>query len=99
MIATLDSRIVRDPDIVGGQPRIAGRRVTVKDIVIRHELLGHCPDTISEDYDLSLVDIFTALAYYYAHQEEIDRAIKNTDEFIESLKTENPSKIRHSLSD
>jgi uncharacterized protein (DUF433 family) len=95
MIVTLDSRIVKDPKIAGGKPRIAGHRITVKDIVIWHELLGYSPDRIVTEYGLTLVDIYMALAYYYDNQQEIDKSIRETNDIVARLKKQTPSRIRN----
>ncbi|OGL43913.1 MAG: hypothetical protein A2161_18165 [Candidatus Schekmanbacteria bacterium RBG_13_48_7] len=90
---TLDQRIEITPDTTGGKPRIAGRRITVQNIVIWHELMGRSVDEIATEYNLSLSDIYIALAYYYEHKNEIDEAIKETDSFINSLRQSIPTKI------
>ena len=52
------------PGISGGKPRIAGHRITVENIVIWHERLGKSADEIASDYDITLADVYAALAYY-----------------------------------
>ena len=94
---TLDEHIEITPEIKGGRPRIAGHRITVHDIVIWHEWLGHTVDEIANDYNLSIADVYAALAYYHDHREEIDKAIKDDAKFIESFKKEFPSKLKKKL--
>jgi uncharacterized protein (DUF433 family) len=62
--------------VAGGKPRITGHRITVQDVVVWHERLGLSADEIASEYGLSLADVYAALAYYYDHREEIDRAIR-----------------------
>ncbi len=62
----------------GGKPRVAGHRITVQDIVIWHERLGRSADEIATEYDLSLADVYAALAYYFDHREQIDRLIEES---------------------
>lgn len=66
--------IVRDPQIFGGRPIIGRHRISVHAVVTlyRH---GETPETIAEDYELTLPEVQAALAYYHGHQEEIDREI------------------------
>ena len=45
--------IVRSPDTAGGKPRIAGRRITVQNVVIWHEQMGFSVDEIASQYDLA----------------------------------------------
>ena len=64
-------------DAAGGpKARIAGHRVRVQDIVVWHEKLGMSPDEIVHQYPtITLADVYAALAYYWDHREEIERAI------------------------
>ena len=94
---TLDDHIERTPGIKGGRPRIAGHRITVQNIVIWHEWMGRTVDEIANDYNLSLADVYAALAYYHDHREEIDKSIKDDEEFVEGLRKEIPSKLNKKL--
>lgn len=44
--------------------------------------MGLSADEIAADYDLSLADVYAALAYYYDRREETDRRIREDEEFI-----------------
>ncbi len=92
-VQTLDCYIEMTPGTVGGKPRIAGRRITVQDIVIWHEWMGLSADEIATDYDLSLAEIYVALAYYYNNPQEIDQSIKDSQAFVEEMKKKIPSKL------
>jgi len=81
------------PGIAGGKPRIAGHRITVQNIVVWHERMGRGADEIANEYDLTLSDVYAALAYYYDHQFEIDRGIRESEAFAEKLREQIPSKI------
>ena len=80
---TLDEHIEITPNVMAGKPRIAGHRISVQDIVIWHEWLGNSVDQIASDYNLSLADVYAALAYYHDHREEMDKSIRDDEEFIE----------------
>lgn len=94
---TLDEHIVITPGIKGGRPRIAGHRITVQDIVIWHEWMGRTVDEIADDYQLGIADVYAALAYYHDHREEIDKQIKDDEEFVDALKKEIPSRLARKL--
>jgi uncharacterized protein (DUF433 family) len=96
-IKILDRHIEITPGVVGGTPRIAGRRITVQDIAIWHEWMGRSADEIATEYDLTLADIYAALAYYYDHRSEIDGAIKDSEALVEKLRQQIPSKIIQKL--
>jgi uncharacterized protein (DUF433 family) len=94
---TLDQHIESTPGIAGGKPRIAGHRITVQNIVIWHERMGKSADEIATEYDLTLADVYAALAYYFDHRSEIDRTIEESAAFVEALRKRSPSKLRQKL--
>jgi uncharacterized protein (DUF433 family) len=94
----LDKHIEIDTEKSGGKPRISGHRITIQNIVIWHEWMGLSADEIAADYNLSLADVYAALAYYYDHRNEIDRSIQNDKSFTEELRKITPSKILEKLS-
>lgn len=94
---TLDQHIAIDPGIAGGRPRIAGRRITIQNIVVWHEQMGMSADEISAEYDLSLADIYAALAYYFDHRAEIDEQMARDQAFIEELRKHTKSPLEEKL--
>lgn len=94
---TLDQHIEVTPGIAGGKPRIAGHRITVQNIVIWHERIGKSVDEIVSEYDLTLADVYAALAYYYDHRSEIDHDIEESKAFVEALRESAPSKLKQKL--
>lgn len=72
---TLDL-ITTDPAIRDGQPCIAGTGLRVADLVIAHLFHRRTPNELAADYELSLAQVYSALAYYYAHKHDLDRAIR-----------------------
>lgn len=91
MIPTLDRHIEITPDVASGKPRIAGRRITVQNIVIWHEQMGYSADEIASEHDLTLSEIYTALAYYYDHRAEIDQSIYESEQFVSLLRQKTPT--------
>lgn len=94
---TLDQHIEITPGTCGGKPRIAGRRITVQNIAIWHERMGMTADEIASEYDLTLGDVYAALAYYFDHREEIDGRIKEEEAFVEELRKRTPSVLAQKL--
>lgn len=90
---TLDQHIEISPGIASGRPHIAGHRISVQDIVIWHEWMGRAVDEIATEYDISVSDIYAALAYYYDHRAEIEHSIRESENFIEMLRQRTPSKV------
>jgi uncharacterized protein (DUF433 family) len=89
----LDDHIEITPGVVGGKPRITGRRITVQNMAIWHERMGKSADEIATAYDLTLADVYAALAYYFDHRAEIDRSIRDGEAFAEALREQTPSKL------
>ncbi|MGB3586203.1 MAG: DUF433 domain-containing protein [Tunicatimonas sp.] len=89
----LNDHIESTPDVVGGKPRIAGRRITVEDIVIWHERMGESVDEIATKYKLTLSDVYAALTYYYDHQSEIDQSIREGKVWVNDLRSKTISKL------
>jgi uncharacterized protein (DUF433 family) len=82
------SHIECTPGVCGGKPRIAGHRIRVQDIYVCHELKGLSPDEILQAYpSISMADVHAALTYYWDHREEIERQMKEDEEFVASLRT------------
>jgi hypothetical protein len=58
-------------------------------VFLLHEVAGKTADQIVLDYPhLSLADVYAALAYYFDHQAEIKRQIKEDDDFIAALRAQ-----------
>jgi uncharacterized protein (DUF433 family) len=89
----LDDHIEITPGVVGDKPRITGRRITVQNMAIWHERMGKSADEIATAYDLTLADVYAALAYYFDHRAEIDRSIRDGEAFAEALREQTPSKL------
>ncbi|MCU1235687.1 MAG: hypothetical protein JWP63_3654 [Candidatus Solibacter sp.] len=87
-----ESRITRTPGVCGGKACIAGHRVRVIDIVAWYEHQGMTPDDIvSHIPSITLVDVHTALAYYFGHIEEIREEMRAEREKAEEFRKANPS--------
>jgi uncharacterized protein (DUF433 family) len=88
----LGDRIVTTPGVRGGKPRIAGHRITVSDVAIWHERMAMSPDEIVFEYPtITLTDVHAALSYYFDHRDDIDREIREGEEFAEKLRAGAPS--------
>jgi uncharacterized protein (DUF433 family) len=93
----LDQLIAITPGICGGKPRIANRRITVQDIAIWHERLGQSADQIATDFGLTLAEVYAALAYYFAHRDEVERSIRDGQTLAEAVRQANPSQVKQRL--
>jgi uncharacterized protein (DUF433 family) len=80
--------IVSDPAIRGGRPSIAGRTVTVSDLVARYLRWGMTPEELAVQFKLTLGQVHSALAYYYLHQRTIDDEMRRDQDLADQLKVE-----------
>ena len=94
---TLDRHIETTPGVAGGRPRIAGHRITVRDIVVLHLHLGKSVDEICAEYALGLADVHAALAYCFDHRTDIDHDIKAGEAFVANLKASRTSVLEQRL--
>lgn len=70
------TEIVRDPEHSDGTPTIEGTEIRVLNVASAYEHSGYDPDEIVDLYPaLSLADVHTALAFYYANIEEFREAM------------------------
>jgi uncharacterized protein (DUF433 family) len=88
------NHIESTPGVCGGKPRIAGHRIRVQDIVVWHEQLGLSPDEIVSQFpQITLSDVYAALAYYYDHCEEIRRQMAEDEDRVTAMRAAIPSKL------
>ena len=100
MATVITERITKTADICGGKACVAGHRVRVMDIVMRHEDLGLSPDEIVAAYpELTLSDVHAALTYYFDNVDEIRDDIRRNDEIAEELRSSFHSKLKTKLLD
>lgn len=71
----------------GPKARIVGHRISVEDIAVWHEKLGMSPDEIVYHFPtITIADVHAALAYYWDHRDEIERAMKEENAFVEEFR-------------
>ena len=85
------------PGVAGGKPRIAGHRITVQNIAVWHERMGRSVDEIADEHDLTLAEVYAALAYYFEHRDEIDKSLEEGQAFVEAMRKSTASKLNVKL--
>jgi len=93
----LNGHIEVMPAVRGGKPHLVGTRITVDDVVLMHYRLGQSLEEIAGKYDLSLAAVFSAMAYYYDHRDEVDRRIQEDQAFVEAFRRANASPLQEKL--
>lgn len=87
MDATIAQHIELTPGVCGGKPRVTGTRIRVEDIYVWFELQRKSAEEIVADHpQLSMADIFAAMAYYWDHRDEIQRQMKSSEKLVTDLK-------------
>ena len=79
--------IVTTEDVLGGKPRLAGRRVSVLQVAEFVLDAGDDPATVADQLDLSLAEVHEALAYY-ANVDEMETDRRRREELVDSLERE-----------
>jgi uncharacterized protein (DUF433 family) len=89
--------ISTNPAVRSGRPCIAGTSLEVAVIAIAKIVHGQTPEEIAADYNLSLPQVYAALAYYYDHKEEIDATIQERRKLAQEMKEKRVGSRRPSL--
>ncbi|NDJ16897.1 DUF433 domain-containing protein [Myxacorys almedinensis] len=97
METTLNQHIEVTPGVCGGKPRIAGRRISVADVVIMYLRMGQSLEEIAGKYELSLASVYAAIAYYYDYRSEIDQQMQTDENFVNALMQAQPSRLQARL--
>ena len=78
--------IYRDPNVRGGRPCIVGTRLRVMDIVLQQRYGDSgAPQDVAAAYDITLGQVYAALAWYHENRHEIDGDIQEQLDFDEAL--------------
>jgi len=83
--------IVKKKEISAGRATIRGTRIRVMDIVEAHYVLGYTPEEIARSLRITVSQVFSALAYYHEHREEIEKDIReHKDVLLQKLDSGKP---------
>ncbi|NEU57244.1 DUF433 domain-containing protein [Halorussus sp. MSC15.2] len=85
------NRIVKTDDVMGGQPRIEGRRISVLQIYEWVNEEGMSPEAVSSEFGVELADVHLALSYYYDNVAEMEDWRERRKTRIEESEDEQPS--------
>jgi len=64
--------IVRTDDVLGGDPRLDGHRISVLQVADMVLDGGDAPEYVADQLGISLGKVHTALAYYYDNPDEME---------------------------
>lgn len=83
-MATRDTRRIAH-DLMG-EPHIAGRRISVRQVYALVERGDVAPEAVADRYDLDVADVYHALAYYHDHPREMTEVEAEREDAIESFR-------------
>lgn len=72
--------ITSNPDIANSAPSIEGTRITVRTIAGYYQMGMNVDEILSTLSHLSAAQVHSALAYYFDHQDEIDRDLRESSD-------------------
>ena len=94
----LQSKIVSQPGLCGNRPCVAGTRIRVQDVFVWHELQGQTADEIVSRFpQLTMADVYAALAYYWDHRDEIQRDMQAEADLVIRLRQQSDSGLAEKL--
>ena len=95
MKQTQIERIESKAEVCGGRPCIAGTRIRVQDVFVWHELQDlSADDIVSRFPQLTMSDVYAALAYYWDHRDMIRGQMEAETAFVEAMKLKHASPLK-----
>ena len=87
-VAVTYAHVVSTPSLFQGEPHIDGLRIRVRDIVLARDEGGCTPEEIAGTIypDLTLAQVYSALAYFEDHRPEIEQAAEREQDAIEAFR-------------
>lgn len=79
-------QIASNAQIRNGRPFILGTTITVADVAVAKVCWMMEAEEIAEHFQLSLPQVYAALAYYYSHKTEIDQSVEDRRRLAEEMK-------------
>lgn len=89
--------IEQTPGVLGGKPRLRGKRISVIHLKEMHIDAGMSVEDICRELPVTPAEFHAAMAYYYDHQQEIDAREAATKAEVEELLKRYPSKVEEKL--
>jgi len=85
-------------NVCGGRPCVSGTRIRVLDIYVWHELSGQTADEIVSRFpQLTMSDVYAALAYYWDHRDELQQEIQAESDLVNRLRQSTGSPLAEKL--
>jgi uncharacterized protein (DUF433 family) len=87
-VAVSYPHILSTPNLFQREPHIEGLRIRVRDIVVARDQGGHAPEEIAATVypDLSLAQVYSALAYFEDRRTEIEQAARREQDAVDDFR-------------
>ncbi|WP_079890790.1 DUF433 domain-containing protein [Halococcus agarilyticus] len=85
-MAQQTARIVTDEAVMGGEPRIEGHRISVRQVADWVEKGDLSAKTVADRYALDIADVYRALTYYHEHPDEMTAVRRRRREQIRAAR-------------
>jgi uncharacterized protein (DUF433 family) len=87
-VAVSYPHILSTPNLFQGEPHIEGLRIRVRDIVVARDQGGYAPEEIAATVypDLSLAQVYSALAYFEDRRTEIEQAARREQDAVDDFR-------------
>jgi uncharacterized protein (DUF433 family) len=93
MSTEIGTLLVSSPDVCGRRLRIDGTRITINQIAALYKQ-GLDAEEIAEQYPhLTMAQVYAALSYYHANQEEIDDDLEAEKQEAAGFERESQSRL------
>ena len=89
--------IICTPAVVGGEPRIEGHRIRVRDIAAARDQLNLTPERIVTEAfpSLTLAEVYSALAYFEEHRDEMESLAAAESQLADEFQRKHPDRVIH----
>ena len=80
--------IVETPEVLGGEPRLEGRRIGVRYIAEMVIDGGMEPVEVADQLEIHVADVHRALTFYYSHPEKMSEVRQRHEKAFDRLAAE-----------
>jgi len=87
-VAVSYPHILSTPNLFQGEPHIEGLRIRVRDVALARDQGGYTPEEIAATVypDLSLAQVYSALAYFEDRRTEIEQAARREQDAVDNFR-------------
>ena len=78
-VTNIGTLVICSPNIRNGRPTIAGTRTSVSRVVVLYKQGANAEEIARRMSHLNLAQVYAALAYYHANQDEIEADLAEKD--------------------